>query len=253
MSYFFSTPVDIDIVLDDTDSRQMVDIKTDKNRREKAPLYMDGESVRGSLSGVTMGLPLDCIANAEVLSRTSYNSAQGLQEARTYGHQGPVHWHDRLVCHGMVTKDGRGELSLQGASRLIRIGHLIRDVLRPRQPLRISMSKPGTGGPGRAATPANVRLQLQKRREAIRVVQRDQRKATVLCAGDRRAAHGRRHPREGHVGVQLPHPARDEQQHQDGRWHRGLPAHRVRVQQKQIPPQGRHCRPHLLPARPPQD
>ncbi|KAI0526131.1 vacuolar protein sorting-associated protein 26-domain-containing protein [Xylaria bambusicola] len=47
MSYFFSTPVDIDIVLDDTDSRQMVDIKTDKNRREKAPLYMDGESVRG--------------------------------------------------------------------------------------------------------------------------------------------------------------------------------------------------------------
>lgn len=49
MSYFFSTPVDIDIVLDDTDSRQMVDIKTDKNRREKAPLYMDGESVRGML------------------------------------------------------------------------------------------------------------------------------------------------------------------------------------------------------------
>jgi vacuolar protein sorting-associated protein 26 len=48
MSYFFSTPVDIDIVLDDADSRQMVDIKTDKNRREKAPLYMDGESVRGS-------------------------------------------------------------------------------------------------------------------------------------------------------------------------------------------------------------
>jgi len=53
MSYFFSTPVDIDIVLNDADSRQMVDIKTDKNRREKAPLYMDGESVRGS-SGSTL-------------------------------------------------------------------------------------------------------------------------------------------------------------------------------------------------------
>lgn len=56
MSYFFSTPVDIDIVLDDTDSRQMVDIKTDKNRREKAPLYMDGESVRGPFPDAAMGI-----------------------------------------------------------------------------------------------------------------------------------------------------------------------------------------------------
>ncbi len=43
MSYFFATPVDIDIVLDDADDRQMVDVKLDKNRREKAPLYNDGE------------------------------------------------------------------------------------------------------------------------------------------------------------------------------------------------------------------
>lgn len=52
MSYFFSTPVDIDIILEDTDNRQMVDIKTDKQRREKAPLYMDGESVRGQSPGL---------------------------------------------------------------------------------------------------------------------------------------------------------------------------------------------------------
>lgn len=50
MSYFFSTPVDIDIVLEDADERQMVDVKLDKNRREKAPLYMDGESVRGAVT-----------------------------------------------------------------------------------------------------------------------------------------------------------------------------------------------------------
>jgi vacuolar protein sorting-associated protein 26 len=50
MSYFFSTPVDIDIVLEDADDRQMVDVKLDKNRREKAPLYMDGESVRGAVT-----------------------------------------------------------------------------------------------------------------------------------------------------------------------------------------------------------
>lgn len=50
MSYFFSTPVDIDIVLEDTDDRSTVDIKLDKNRREKAPLYMDGESVKGAVT-----------------------------------------------------------------------------------------------------------------------------------------------------------------------------------------------------------
>ncbi|KAL6869126.1 vacuolar protein sorting-associated protein 26 [Amphichorda felina] len=50
MSYFFSTPVDIDIVLEDTDDRSMVDVKLDKNRREKAPLFMDGESVKGAVT-----------------------------------------------------------------------------------------------------------------------------------------------------------------------------------------------------------
>lgn len=50
MSYFFSTPVDIDIVLDDGDDRQMVDMKADKGRREKAPLYRDGESVKGAVT-----------------------------------------------------------------------------------------------------------------------------------------------------------------------------------------------------------
>ncbi|ETS01328.1 vacuolar protein sorting-associated protein 26 [Trichoderma reesei RUT C-30] len=50
MSIFFSTPVDIDIVLDDPDNRTMVDVKLDKNRREKAPLYMDGESVKGAVT-----------------------------------------------------------------------------------------------------------------------------------------------------------------------------------------------------------
>jgi vacuolar protein sorting-associated protein 26 len=48
--YFFSTPVDIDIVLEDSDERETVDIKLDKNRREKTPLYMDGESVKGTVT-----------------------------------------------------------------------------------------------------------------------------------------------------------------------------------------------------------
>lgn len=49
-AFFFSTPVDIDIVLEDTDDRQTVDVKLDKNRREKAPLYLDGESVKGAVT-----------------------------------------------------------------------------------------------------------------------------------------------------------------------------------------------------------
>lgn len=49
-SFFFSTPVDIDIVLEDSEKREAVDIKLDKNRREKAPLYMDGESVKGAVT-----------------------------------------------------------------------------------------------------------------------------------------------------------------------------------------------------------
>jgi len=50
MSYFFATPVDIDIVLEDGDDRETVDMKLDKSRKEKAPLYADGESVKGAVT-----------------------------------------------------------------------------------------------------------------------------------------------------------------------------------------------------------
>lgn len=50
MAMFFSTPLDIDIVLEDSDEKPTVDMKLDKNRREKAPLYMDGESVKGAVT-----------------------------------------------------------------------------------------------------------------------------------------------------------------------------------------------------------
>ncbi|KAJ6014626.1 vacuolar protein sorting-associated protein 26 [Penicillium herquei] len=49
-SLFFSSPVDIDVVLDDLDDRPTVDAKLDKNRRERVPLYMDGESVKGAVT-----------------------------------------------------------------------------------------------------------------------------------------------------------------------------------------------------------
>lgn len=49
-SLFFSTPVDIDVVLDDSEDRETVDVKLDKGRRERVPLYMDGESVKGAVT-----------------------------------------------------------------------------------------------------------------------------------------------------------------------------------------------------------
>ena len=45
----------------------------------------------------------------------------------------------------------------------------------------------------------------------------------------------------------------DEREHQDGGWHRGLSAHRVRVRQEQVPPRRRRRREDLLPPRAHQD
>jgi vacuolar protein sorting-associated protein 26 len=47
-SFFtFSQPLDIDIRLDGEDERKNVEIKGEKDRKESAPVYFDGESVRG--------------------------------------------------------------------------------------------------------------------------------------------------------------------------------------------------------------
>lgn len=51
MSLFsFSTPLDIDIVLHESDDRPTVDVKLDKNKREKCLLYLDGETVKGAVT-----------------------------------------------------------------------------------------------------------------------------------------------------------------------------------------------------------
>jgi len=50
MASFFKPVCDIEIRLDGEDARDMVEFKTGgKERREKAPLYKDGESVKGSV------------------------------------------------------------------------------------------------------------------------------------------------------------------------------------------------------------
>ncbi|CAJ0650592.1 5539_t:CDS:2, partial [Entrophospora sp. SA101] len=43
----FSAPVDIDIRFNGEENRKLVEVKVDKDRREKFPLYFDGETVAG--------------------------------------------------------------------------------------------------------------------------------------------------------------------------------------------------------------
>jgi vacuolar protein sorting-associated protein 26 len=51
-SFFsFASPVDVDIRLEGEDQRKQVEIKMEKDRRESCPVYFDGESIRGTVSG----------------------------------------------------------------------------------------------------------------------------------------------------------------------------------------------------------
>lgn len=50
-SFFsFSSPLDVDVRLDNEDERQQVEVKQDKDRKDKCPVYFDGESIRGQVS-----------------------------------------------------------------------------------------------------------------------------------------------------------------------------------------------------------
>lgn len=45
--------VDCDVLLSGEDERKVVEIKGEKDRRDTCPVYYDGESVKGSVSGST--------------------------------------------------------------------------------------------------------------------------------------------------------------------------------------------------------
>lgn len=47
---FTSSGPDVDIFLTDEDKRHHVDVRLDKDRKEKFPLYADGETVSGKVS-----------------------------------------------------------------------------------------------------------------------------------------------------------------------------------------------------------
>ena len=47
--FSFSTPVDIDVRLEDEHDRKQVDVKLESPAKETLPVYFDGESLRGSV------------------------------------------------------------------------------------------------------------------------------------------------------------------------------------------------------------
>jgi hypothetical protein len=46
---FSSPPIDIDILLTNSDDRRQVEVKSDKDKKESCPVYYDGESVVGQV------------------------------------------------------------------------------------------------------------------------------------------------------------------------------------------------------------
>ncbi|KAK9456007.1 vacuolar protein sorting-associated protein 26-domain-containing protein [Dipodascopsis uninucleata] len=50
MSLFFKSPLDIEIRLDGEDQRKHVDVRIDKRRKEKVPLFLDGDAVKGTVT-----------------------------------------------------------------------------------------------------------------------------------------------------------------------------------------------------------
>lgn len=48
-TYFFGSPVDVDIRLEGEDQRKQVEVKLEKERVESCPVYLDGEGVLGQV------------------------------------------------------------------------------------------------------------------------------------------------------------------------------------------------------------
>lgn len=48
-AYFFSSPVDVEVKLEDEEARKIVEVKGEKDAMIRCPVYYDGESVTGQV------------------------------------------------------------------------------------------------------------------------------------------------------------------------------------------------------------
>ena len=69
-AYFFASPVDVDIKLDDEEDRKKVEIKGDKEKLISCPVYYDGESISGQVCPLS-ALPPTPVVRARSSSTTT--------------------------------------------------------------------------------------------------------------------------------------------------------------------------------------
>lgn len=50
MDYFFKSPIDVDLHLDNEEERTFVDYEFEQGRKDKAPIYESDETVKGTVS-----------------------------------------------------------------------------------------------------------------------------------------------------------------------------------------------------------
>lgn len=48
-AFFFASPVDVDILVEGEDERKQVELKLEKEKTVRCPVYFDGESVAGQV------------------------------------------------------------------------------------------------------------------------------------------------------------------------------------------------------------
>jgi vacuolar protein sorting-associated protein 26 len=79
---FFKAPLDIDIRLENEDSRKHVEIKTPQGRLEKLPIFKDGESVKGSVTIRTKeGRKVDHLGVKVLLLGVIETNVEGMSES----------------------------------------------------------------------------------------------------------------------------------------------------------------------------
>lgn len=67
-AYFFSSPIDIDVMLEGEEVRKQIESKAEKDRPVSCPVYYDGESVSGQVRLLLLSfgdLLLPCFGCAE--------------------------------------------------------------------------------------------------------------------------------------------------------------------------------------------
>ena len=58
-AYFFSSPVDVEVKLEDEEARKIVEVKGDKDAMVRCPVYYDGEPVSGQVRPFSVLLPVE--------------------------------------------------------------------------------------------------------------------------------------------------------------------------------------------------